>query len=85
MHDNIIITQSGRKMKQVGTMALRDAEGNFLPSQPLYTFIDDKDINPETGMTKREEKNMDDISAVLGRKFKEYVDGCRAAGIKVDI
>lgn len=71
-------------LKQVGTMALRGPDGKFLPSVPLYADIPDKDIQP-SGLTKLEEKNCDEIMDMLAGKFKQYMDGCRKAGIPLEV
>lgn len=70
-------------MVQVGSMALRDADGNFLPSVPLYADFPDEDIQP-SGFTKREEKNLQDITEVFFLKFKQYMDGCKALGMDME-
>lgn len=48
---------------QIGVTALRDAEGNFLPSVPLY-ILSNEDIE-ESGMTASEENLMHDISGIF--------------------
>ena len=63
-------------MVQVGIIALRAPEGSFLPATPIYK---DLPVN-ERGRTEQEEKATTEISKRLARKFKEYMDGCRAAG-----
>lgn len=71
-------------LKQVGTMALRGPDGKFLPSVPLYADIPDKDIQP-SGLTMCEEKNCDEILDMLADKFKQYIDGCKKAGIPLEV
>ena len=63
-------------MVQVGIIALRAPDGSFLPATPIYK---DLPVN-ERGRTEQEEKATTEISRLLARKFKEYMDGCRAAG-----
>ncbi len=59
---------------QVGFMALRSPDGNFLPATPIYKELP---VNAR-GRTTREEKATDEISKILAAKFKEYIDGCNA-------
>lgn len=60
---------------QVGIIALRSPDGDFLPATPIYK---DLPVN-ERGRTTREEKATEEISRLLAEKFKEYIDGCRKA------
>lgn len=60
---------------KVGIIALRSPDGKFLPATPIYK---DLPVN-ERGRTEQEEKATDEISKLLAGKFKEYIDGCRAA------
>ena len=71
-------------LKQVGTMAMRNANGDFLPSVPLYADIPDKYIEP-SGLTKLEEKNCNEVIDMLAGKFKQYMDGCKKAGIPMEV
>ena len=62
---------------QVGVTALRDPmTGGYLPSVPLYIEATDEAVAGE-------EKLIDNVGGVLAQKFKEYIDGCRKAGIKL--
>lgn len=61
---------------QVGIMALRSPNGEFLPATPIYKELP---VN-ERGRTTQEEKATAEISSLLAGKFKQYIDGCRAAG-----
>lgn len=61
---------------QVGIMALRSPNGDFLPATPIYKKLP---VN-ERGRTAQEEKATAEISSLLAGKFKQYIDGCRAAG-----
>ena len=63
-------------MVQVGIIALRAPDGSFLPATPIYK---DLPVN-ERGRTEQEEKATTEISKLLAGTFKEYMDGCRAAG-----
>ena len=58
---------------QVGIIALRSPDGDFLPATPIYK---DLAVNGR-GRTTREEKATEEISRLLAEKFKEYIDGCR--------
>ena len=60
---------------KVGIIALRSPDGTFLPATLIYK---DLPVN-ERGRTEHEEKATDEISKLLAGKFKEYMDGCRAA------
>ena len=60
---------------QVGIMALRSPDGKFLPATPIYKELP---VN-EGGRTAQEEKTTTDISKLLASKYKDYIDGCRAA------
>ncbi len=67
-------------MVQVGVIALRTPDGNFLPATPLYKEIPDENINKETGMTHAEESAYSDLATMLAKKFKQYKDGCKNIG-----
>lgn len=62
---------------QVGIVALRSPDGKFLPATPIYKELP---VN-ERGHTDQEEKCNDEIAKVLARKYKAYLDGCRAEGV----
>lgn len=65
------------KYIQVGFTALRNpGTGEFLPAVPLY-------IKAEDGAEEAEEKLIEDIGNLLAHRVKAYLDGCRAAGVKV--
>lgn len=68
---------------KIGVTALRGPDGNFLPSVPLYADIPDKEIQP-SGMTKTEEKNMQDITSIFYEKFKTYIERCKDIGIDME-
>ena len=60
---------------QVGYTAMREpGTGAFLPAVPLY-------IRDENGAGKAAEELTGDIAHLLALRMKQYVDGCRAAGI----
>ena len=62
---------------QVGVTALRDPlTGGYLPSVPLYIEATDEAVIAENGL-------LDNIGGVLAQKFKEYMDGCKAAGVEI--
>lgn len=60
---------------QIGVTALKDPlTGGYLPSVPLYIEATDEAVVAENGL-------LDDIGGVLMQKFKEYIDGCKKAGV----
>lgn len=61
---------------QVGIIALRSPDGEFLPATPIYKELPAN----ERGRTEMEEKETSEISRILAMKYKEYIDGCRKAG-----
>lgn len=62
---------------QVGFTATRDPwTGEFLPSMPLYIKATDQANEAAQGLTE-------DIGKILAGKMKQYIDGCRAAGVAV--
>ena len=59
------------------TQAMRDpATGDYLPAVPLY-------IKAEGDAGEAEQKVIDDIGNLLARRMKEYMDGCKEAGVEV--
>lgn len=65
------------KFIQVGVTALRDPlTGGYLPSVPLYIEATDEAVVAENGL-------LDNIGGVLAQKFKEYMDGCKKAGVAI--
>ena len=65
------------KYIQIGVTALRDpATGELLPAVPLYIKADDM-------AEQEEQKLIDGIGNLLAHRFKDYMDGCRKAGIEV--
>lgn len=78
---NQLKTEDGRILKQVGVMAGRTEDGDFLPSQPVYIIVGENEVSPDTGMLPQEEKTTCDLAKVLASKMKEYVDGCKAMGV----
>ena len=62
---------------QVGFTATRDpGTDEFLPSMPLYIKATDQANEAAQGLTE-------DIGKILAGKMKQYIDGCRAAGVAV--
>lgn len=62
---------------QVGVTAMRDpATGEFLPAVPLY-------IKAEENAAETEEIVIRDIGKLLALRMKQYLDGCKAAGVEV--
>lgn len=65
------------KYIQIGVTALRDpATGELLPAVPLYIKADEL-------AEQEEQKLIDGIGNLLAHRIKEYMDGCRKAGIAV--
>lgn len=65
---------------QIGVTALRDpTTGDFLPSVPLYIRAEDRKKVSVPLFTGDETE----LAKVLAGKMKQYVDGCRAAGVKI--
>lgn len=64
---------------QVGVTALRDpVTGEMLPAVPLYVQA------PDTETEQRElEPLADGIAHLLALRMKQYIDGCKAAGIEI--
>lgn len=60
---------------QIGVTALREIDGSFLPSQPLYIKVPAESINPETGLYAGTEKMIQDASGIFTKAFKKYVAG----------
>lgn len=77
-----IIAESGEVFKQVGVMGLRGPKGEIVENQPIYIKISKKEIDPNTGTLPVEEQALDDVAKIFAEKFKQYVDGCRAAGVQ---
>jgi len=70
----------------VGQTALRAPDGAPLPAVPLYKIVDvgeAGEYDRRAVLTTGESGLYDDIAAVFGGKFKQYVDGVEAAGVKV--
>ena len=62
---------------QIGVTALRNpATGEFLPAVPLY-------IRADAGAEEAEQKVIEDIGNLLAQRMKQYMDGCKEAGVKV--
>ena len=60
---------------QVGVTALRDPKTGELTEQvPMYVKVSSCSEDTQQGI-------IDGIANVLARKYKEYVDKCRAAGV----
>ena len=56
------------KYIQIGVIAARDPDGNFLPAQPIY-----KRATPELEVAQ--EKAERDIARIFAEKMKQYIDG----------
>ena len=67
----------GDKFIQLGFAALRDpANGEFLPSIPLYVKIAPETINA-IGLAPSEEILCSDIASAFAKKFGCYVQGIK--------
>lgn len=65
---------------QVGIVAMRDETGGFLPSKPLFIRAEDAGgTNEQTGHAKGEEVALIDVATVFADKFRQYINGTRAA------
>ncbi len=65
------------KYIQVGVTALRDpTTGGFLPAVPLY-------IKSEENAEEAEEQLIHDLGKLLAHRMKQYIDGCKEAGIEL--
>lgn len=79
--------KENQRLVCVGQTALRAPDGTFLPAVPLYKIVcvdyaDERGSTPCTEeLTKGESGLYDDIAAVFGEKFKQYVDGVEGAGV----
>ncbi|MCL2703865.1 MAG: hypothetical protein FWE91_09700 [Defluviitaleaceae bacterium] len=70
----------------VGQTALRAPNGAPLPAVPLYKIVeagDAKEYDRKAVMTTGESGLYDDIAAVFGEKYKQYVDGLKQIGAKL--
>ena len=78
------ILKPNERIVCVGQTALRAPDGTPLPAVPLYKIVDVGEAHIDTaGLSVGESGLYDDIAAVFGGKFKEYIDGCKAQGVKV--
>ena len=59
---------------QIGQMAMRDKDGNFLPATPIY-----EDWSPE--LEEAEKKMLDDAAKLFCGPMREYIEGCKKIGI----
>lgn len=63
---------------QIGVTALRDPRtGEFLPSVPMY--VREEDLRQGAVMPIGE----DNIACILARKFEEYRNACKDAGVEI--
>lgn len=66
-----------KKFTQIGVTALRGPDGSFLPAVPLYVESD----RLEDLRTAAPAAGLDDITEIFSAKFKQYIDGKRAAAV----
>lgn len=69
----------GEALQQVGVMGLRAPDGSIADNVPLYRIIPAKEVNPESGLTRGEERACEDIGRTLAGMFGEYKRGVRKA------
>jgi len=61
---------------QVGVTAMRDrGTGEFLPAVPLFVRAEDLDEGAE-------ERLIESFSKLLALRYRDYVEGCRSAGLQ---
>lgn len=69
--------KGNEKYIQIGVTAMRDPlTGGFLPSIPLY-------VRAEDVGTDAEERFVQETGIALARMMKQYMDGCKKAGVPV--
>lgn len=74
------VAADGEEYVQIGVTALRDPKtGDFLPSVPLYIRAQDRK-KVSVPLFSGDET---ELAKMLAGKMKQYVDGCRAAGVKI--
>lgn len=61
---------------QVGVTALRGPDGKYLPAVPIYVEANQQSEEAERGL-------IEDLGKLFAAQMKQYVDGCRAAGIAI--
>lgn len=67
-----------KKFTQIGVTALRGQDGSFLPAVPLYVESDRLEDLRTPGAPAA---GLDDITEIFSAKFKQYIDGKRAAAV----
>lgn len=67
-----------KKFTQIGVTALRGPDGSFLQAVPLYVESDRLEDLRTPGATAA---GLDDITEIFSAKFKQYIDGKRAAAV----
>ena len=62
---------------EVGYTAMRDpVTGDFLPAVPLFIRRDDMEKDSQ-------ERLINDLGKLFAQRFKDYKEGCKAAGATV--
>lgn len=75
--EGCVSMEQGEKYIQIGVTALRDpATGEFLPAVPLY-------IKAEDGAEEAEQGLIQDIGKLFAHRMKQYIDGCKEAGVEI--
>jgi len=78
-----ILLKPNERLQCIGQTAARAPDGTFLPAVPIYRIIEVADASEHDSnsiLTVGESGLYDDIAAVFGGKFKQYIDGVEAAG-----
>lgn len=61
---------------QIGVIAERDKDGNFLPAQPLYSREDKK-------MKEQKEKLENEVADFFADAIRHYINGCKKSRINI--
>lgn len=78
------VAKGGEIFEEIGFTALRDPDGSFLPSVPMYIRVSKECYNPKTGMSDGEEKLIKDISGVFADKMRQYIEGGGVIGANTE-
>jgi len=70
------------RLIQVATVAYRGRDGMVERGVPLYEIVSADDIDPVTGLVRRDEQACRDASKLLAAKYAEYVRQCKARGLE---
>ncbi len=74
-------TEDGEVFIQCGMTALRDpVTGTPLEGVPMFIKVPQEEVNEETGISKGEEKTMDDVARIFADNMKKYAEGGLVSG-----